>query len=83
MLALPQARGILTQDQEDLAPAFRQDDQQRQISTAVNLSHQNRTTAKGEESKVWKNNFFSEKSLLWVIFGKRDFFRKMAGIAQQ
>jgi hypothetical protein len=82
MLALPQARGILTQDQEDLAPAFRQDDQQRQISIAVNLSHQNRTTAKGEESKVWKNNFFSEKSLLWGFFGKRDFLRKLAGITQ-
>ena len=67
MLALPQARGILTQDRKDLASAFRQDDQQRQISTAVNLSHQNRTTAKGKESKVWKNNFF-EKSLLQDLF---------------
>jgi len=64
MLVLPQARGIPTQGQKYLASAFRQDDRQRQISTAVNLSHQNRTTAKGEESKVWKNNFFSEKSLL-------------------
>jgi len=82
MLALPQARGILTQDQKELAPASRQDDRQRQISTAVNLSHQNRTTAKGEESKVWKNNFFSEKSLLWRFFWKRDFLRKLAGTIQ-
>ena len=83
MLALPQARGILTQDQEDLAPAFRQDDRQRQISTAVNLLHQNRTTVKGEESKVWRNNFFLKSLFCGEFFGKRDFFRKMAGIAQQ
>jgi len=64
MLALPQAFRRLTQDQDYLVPAFRQDDQQSQISTAANLSHQNRTTAKEEESKVWKNNFFREVSIL-------------------
>ena len=48
MLALPQALRRLTQDQDYLVPAFRQDDQQWQISTAANLSHQNSTTAKEE-----------------------------------
>jgi len=82
MLALPRACGILTQDQKELAPAFRRNDQQRQLPTDANLLHQNRTTAKGEESKVWKNNFFSEKSLLWGFFRKRDLLRKLAGITQ-
>ena len=76
MLALPQARGIPTQDQKELAPASRQDDRQRQISTAVNLSHQNRTTAKGEESKVRKNNFFPKSLSYGEFLGKETFSEK-------
>jgi len=76
MLALPQARGILTQGQKDLAPAFRQDDQQRQMSTAVNLSHQNRTTAKEEESKVWRNIFFLKSLFCGEFLGKETFSEK-------
>ena len=76
MFALPQARGILTQDRKDLAPAFRQDDQQRQISTAANLLRQNRTTAKGEESKVWRNNFFLKSLFCGDFLGKETLSEK-------
>ena len=73
MFALPRACGILTQDQKELAPAFRRNDQQRQLATDANLLHQNRTTAKGEESKVWKIIFFLKSLFCGDFLGKETF----------